>query len=76
MVKNIMQVKPVNSISEAIIARRAAEKAKEIENDRVRSSVRIVPTPWYIKCFKEFCSSTAMHGYSYIIREDSHKWER
>lgn len=31
---------------------------------------------WFSQSFREFCSATALHGYSYIVRKDISKWER
>ena len=31
---------------------------------------------WVWRIFKEFASSTALHGYNHIVREDTARWER
>lgn len=75
MAKNIKQVKPVKTISEIITTRRAAEKTREIERNE-ESEYKADQQSWYVKCFKDFCNATALHGYSYIVQENSQKWER
>lgn len=31
---------------------------------------------WISRCFNDFASNTALHGYNHIVREDTSKWER
>lgn len=70
MTKLIKKGNSINTISGDILDRRAAEKIREIEGDFKKKS------PWYVKSFNEFCNATALHGYSYIVRKDTAKWEK
>lgn len=33
-------------------------------------------THWIRNSFRQFCNNTALHGYNYIVRDDTAQWER
>lgn len=39
-------------------------------------AVKVPDTHWFRNSFRQFCSSTALHGYNYIVRDDTAQWER
>lgn len=61
--------KQIFTVSEQVLnENRFGEVTKIKENSKNES--------WIKQSFREFCSSTALHGYSYIVRNDISKWER
>lgn len=69
-------VTPIPTISERVTKK--VRKVKRIQVKQAKSSKLLLqPTCkveeecWIVRCFKEFASNTALHGYNHIVREDS-----
>lgn len=59
---NVIKVEPIS-------------KPEEVDKHEITKPGNAVYR-WMSKSFRDFCKSTALHGYGYIVQEDNTKWEK
>lgn len=61
--------KRIHTVSEKVLNENRFDEVTKIKENTKNES-------WFRQSFREFCSATALHGYSYVVRKDISKWER
>ncbi|KAG4071872.1 hypothetical protein HA402_006033 [Bradysia odoriphaga] len=61
--------KRIITVSEKVLNENRFNELKKTKDNEEKES-------WFSQSFREFCSATALHGYSYIVRKDISRWER